>query len=134
MTTDDRLEIHNVIARYGHVVDRHPDEFATVFTADVEFDMRPSGGPVAQGIDGILLRFTGSATPPQPMPDDRVRAWLSHHTTNIEITAAEDGTAQARSKFIRIAPDGVRAGTYVDDLVSTESGWRISRRVVLPHG
>lgn len=135
MTTEDIVAIEQVIARYGHVVDRHIDQMATVFTSDVVFDTTPAGGTVVHGIAAILLSFTGSAAPPAGVDlDAPQRPGLSHYTMNVEVLAVVDECARARSKFLRVGGGAARTGTYMDDLRRTDDGWRIARRVVLPHG
>jgi hypothetical protein len=135
VTFEDYYEVLQVIARYGHVVDRRPDQFDTVFTADVRFDTTPVGGRISVGIPALLFGFSGSSTPPSAETLAQLdRPSLSHHTTNVEVLHETADEIAARSKYIRIAPDGVRAGTYCDRLQRTGDGWRISARTVYAHG
>ncbi|MHA6731588.1 nuclear transport factor 2 family protein [Devosia sp. A369] len=134
MTFEDYYEIQQVIARYGHVIDAAIDQLDTVFTPDCVYDMTGGGGPVVTGIAGILTSFTGSPVPPSRSQLEQQRPGLSHHTTNVEIIAERDGEADVRSKFFRLAPNGVAIGQYRDVLVRTPVGWRIARRGVIAYG
>ncbi len=50
LAPDDRLAIHEVIARHGHVVDEGAwADLGTVFTPDVTYDLTPVGGKVLTG-------------------------------------------------------------------------------------
>lgn len=134
MTFEDYYQIQQVIARYGHVTDAAIDQLDTVFTPDCVYDMTGAGGPVMQGVAGILASFTGSSAPPSPSQLKQQRPSLSHHTTNIEIIAERKDEAEVRSKYFRLAPNSVAIGQYLDVLVRTSVGWRIARRAVIAYG
>jgi len=127
----DRMEIQQLITVYANAIDRRDfDALDRVFTADAYIDYRALGG-----IDG---RFP------------EIKAWLAqvlptfprytHLVGNIEIAFSGD-TAWARTTCINpmevTLPGG---GTqvmllglwYVDKIVRTRDGWRMSERVEEP--
>ncbi|RZT87211.1 SnoaL-like protein [Pseudonocardia sediminis] len=110
---EDGRAILDVLARYAQVIDNGDfDELGSVFTPDVVF-----GG--VQGFDAIAERI-GAVTPYHP-----------HHTTNSLLGLAPDGTVRAWSKYVIVRTDGTAgSGDYLDTLVRTPQGWRISRRDV----
>ncbi len=124
----DRLEIQQLMAIYSNAIDRHDFErLDAVFTADAYIDYRAMGG-----IDG---RY------PQ------VKAWLGpalqhfpryyHLIANTEIVLEGD-TATARTVCFNPMEVPLPQGGsqvmflglwYLDRLVRTPEGWRISERV-----
>ena len=124
----DRLEIQQLMATYSNAIDRHDFErLDAVFTADAYIDYRAMGG-----IDG---RY------PQ------VKAWLGpalqhfpryyHLIANTEVVLAGD-TATARTVCFNPMEVPLPQGGsqvmflglwYLDQLVRTPAGWRISERV-----
>ena len=124
----DRLEIQQLMATYSNAIDRHDFErLDEVFTADAYIDYRAMGG-----IDG---RY------PQ------VKAWLGpalqhfpryyHLIANTEVVLAGD-TATARTVCFNPMEVPLPEGGsqvmflglwYLDRLVRTPAGWRISERV-----
>jgi hypothetical protein len=124
----DRLEIQQLMATYSNAIDRHDFErLDAVFTADAYIDYRAMGG-----IDG---RY------PQ------VKAWLGpalqhfpryyHLIANTEVVLAGD-TATARTVCFNPMEVPLPQGGsqvmflglwYLDRLVRTPEGWRISERV-----
>lgn len=124
----DRLEIQQLMATYSNAIDRHDFErLDEVFTADAYIDYRAMGG-----IDG---RY------PQ------VKAWLGpalqhfpryyHLIANTEVVLAGD-TATARTVCFNPMEVPLPQGGsqvmflglwYLDRLVRTPGGWRISERV-----
>ena len=124
----DRLEIQQLMATYSNAIDRHDFErLDEVFTADAYIDYRAMGG-----IDG---RY------PQ------VKAWLGpalqhfpryyHLIANTEVILSGD-TATARTVCFNPMEVPLPQGGsqvmflglwYLDRLVRTPGGWRISERV-----
>ena len=124
----DRLEIQQLMATYSNAIDRRDfDRLDIVFTPDAYIDYRAMGG-----IDG---RYP------------EVKAWLGpalksfpsyyHLIANTEIVLAGD---HATSRTVCFNPMEVplpQGGSqvmflglwYVDKLVRTPDGWRISERV-----
>ena len=125
----DRLEIDELLTRYATGLDRKDwDLWETCFTADASIDYSAFGG-TSGGVK-------------------QVRAWLEktmamfsmsqHMVINREVSIDGDA-ATCRSGFYNpmiLAPgestgpllwfDG---GYYCDELIRTEEGWRIKRRV-----
>lgn len=123
----DRLEIEQLLVDYAHAIDlARFDDLDGIFTPDAYIDYRAMGG-----IDG---RFP------------EIKLWLKsalerfphrqHLVTNISIKLDGDG-ASVRSACIN--PMGLASGGaervlffglwYVDKVVRTPAGWRISERV-----
>ena len=123
----DRIEINDLLIRYTKAIDQKDWKLLdTVFTPDAEVDYVSSGG------------IKGS------YPE--ARAWLEkalaifpvtvHYVTNSEVTLQGDRasarTAVYNPMFFK-NPDGTQhhfavGAYYVDELVRTKDGWRISKR------
>jgi 3-phenylpropionate/cinnamic acid dioxygenase small subunit len=120
---DARQDIADVVVRYATGIDRRDwVAFRTCFTDDCVADY------------GEIGRWRGA---------DEITAWMRqtheacghtlHRITNHVVTV-EDGVVHARSYVdaIVMASDnqaGTRAaGSYDDQLVSTDEGWKIARR------
>ena len=125
----DRLEIDDLLTRYATGVDRKDwDLWETCFTSDAFIDYRAFGG-TSGGVK-------------------EVRAWLEktmamfptsqHMVINRELVIDGDA-ATCRAGFYNpmTLPEGEDGGTllwfdggyYCDDLVRTDEGWRIKKRV-----
>lgn len=126
MDTADRLEIHELIALYGHAADA-PDEdlLPLVFAEDAVWEAPGesfAGVPTTrfEGLDGIRAMFGMGVPPNSP----------SHHTTNVWVRE-EGGEVRVRSKWIaHPEKPSVWMGDYDDVVVKTPAGWRIRHRVV----
>lgn len=124
MDLQDRLDVAEVLARYGHVVDRGAlDRLDTVFTADTVYDMSAVGLPVMQGIEALrdgAVRL-GAQNP------------IAHHVTDIVVSARDRDEVGVESKGLMLTVDGtVRSVTHHDVVRRTADGWRIARRVIVP--
>ena len=117
LTTDDRTEIEQVIATYGHIVDDNAwDRAHLVFADDFVFDFSEFGRPNLNGVEELRSALTG-------------RKVYSHHSTNIVIQEGDDGVVRVRSKFIGFPVEGSPiSGDYRDEFTRTERGWRLVRR------
>lgn len=117
LTHDDILNIHEVLAEYGHVVDDHDwDRADQVFAEDFVFDRSGSGRPDLHGIDEVVATFKG-------------RNAYAHHTTNIVVREDEHGTVRAHSKMLCFPNEGPPfTGDYYDVMARTPAGWRIAYR------
>ena len=138
MTFEDYFEIMQAIARYGHALDSADAPFDTVLTEDVVFDMSRAGGPVVQGRHAVLQAMTGSDQDPYSRRSPDTRPLLSHHTTNSEVVHDRGDEVDVRSKYLRLGqnqpgPMPVLIGQYLDTLVRTPEGWRISKRAIIAH-
>lgn len=116
LTPEDHIEIRQVLADYGHVVDDHDwDRAEDVFTPDFVFETGP-GGKVLNGIDDIVANFRG-------------RNMYAHVTTNTTLRENDDGSVSAHSKFLGFPNEGPPVtGDYRDRIVRTPAGWRLAHR------
>ena len=124
----DRTEIHDTLVRYAVAIDtRQFDLLADVFTPDAQIDYTTSGGPA-------------DAFP-------RIRMWLEealapfssyqHALANTTYRFEGSDVAHTRTYFLNpmahAREDGslhmfTVYGYYVDKLVRTAEGWRITER------
>lgn len=119
MDVVDVVEINQVLARYGQIVDtRCWGSLAQVFTADAVFDTSEFGRGCLEGLDAIRAMFEGSSPP------------YSVNIVNVVVSDGDaPGKARAYSKNIGFLPKGkVGSASYDDDLVKTPDGWRVARR------
>jgi ketosteroid isomerase-like protein len=117
----DRIEIHELAARYGFAIDdRDWPGLGMIFTQDVIFHV--IGSEPSVGIDALRSNMAQSRHP------------IAHHVTNVCAEADGDG-AVMRSKVVGTLP-GARAASadYRDRLRRTPDGWRICERVVTLRG
>jgi hypothetical protein len=124
LSADDRVEIYEVVALHGHLVDAGAFErLSEVFTEDVVYDLRPLGGGLLEGIDAM-------ASAARALGDDNP---LGHHVTNTIVIAGEDDLATVHAKGIAVRADGTTGTVVYEDVVRrTRAGWRIARRTVIP--
>ena len=117
LTSDDILQIHALLADYGHIVDDHDwDRAHEVFAEDFVFDRSAFGIPDLHGIEDIVRTFLG-------------RNMYAHFTGNTTLTEGDAGAVEAHSKFIGFPNDGPPVtGDYYDTIVRTTAGWRLQRR------
>lgn len=122
LTLADRIDIHELMARYGNIIDeREFSRTGEVFTADARYDLSDLGEGVMVGVDAIVAMWTASTTHP-----------LAHHVTNVEITAVADGAVTVYSKVVGVGYKGrVGSATYRDVVEKTHLGWRIAERIVI---
>jgi hypothetical protein len=118
----DRLLLHELVARHGHLVDVGDlAGLSEVFTADVVYDVSDLGGGRLVGLAAIeeAGRALGDGNP------------VGHHVTNVVVDELTPDTARVLSKGLGVTTDGrVGSVVYEDDAVRTDRGWRIRRRVV----
>ncbi|HLT15827.1 MAG TPA: nuclear transport factor 2 family protein [Acidimicrobiales bacterium] len=121
----DKLEIHELLARYGRAVDdRDWDLYRSLFTPDAHIDYT-SAGAIAGTVDEVVayLRDALGAMP-----------WTQHYLTNVEVDLDGD-EATARAMFFNplqipgLAEPSSCGGWYLHRLVRTPDGWR-SRQLV----
>lgn len=118
-----REAIRDLLARYTYNGDRgRIDALVACFADDgvLEFPRSSGTGPA-----GVKAALTGGERNPA------IR-FVRHHVTPPLIDLAEDGaSATARSYFAVTSDNGPdHSGTYDDQLVLTEAGWRFARRRV----
>ena len=124
---EDRLEIEDLLSTYARMVDfREWDRMDRVFTKDATIDYTSTGGQA--GPYRETLEWLDRALEPWPLN--------LHFISNVQIELDGD---RAHSSCYFNAPMGrvegeaqlviTNAGLYHDDLVRTDAGWRIERRV-----
>ncbi len=120
MDTADLVEIQQLMAHYGHLVDaKQWDRLGEIFADDGAFDVVSYRAGRHEGLAAVREFFAKAAHPP------------AHHATNLYVY--EDGGAvRAQSKFAVPGEAGrMFGGDYRDELVKTSRGWRIRERVVI---
>lgn len=132
LDASDILAIHQLLARYGHLIDhRRWDEFAELFTADATIDYRGGRGTVERaGRDAIVAWF-------RELDDTHPPA---HHVTNIIVDDAAErgGPVAVDSKFIapftrdQHVPKRMYGGDYHDRVVRTDAGWQFVHKQCIP--
>ena len=121
LPVEDQLAIHELLARYGHLIDERAfDRLGEVFADDATYDATDFDLPVWRSLGEIVAGMTASTQHP-----------LAHHATNVVIAGSNDEVA-VHSKGIGVGAGGrVGSVTYHDVARRTPDGWRLSRRVVL---
>jgi hypothetical protein len=126
LSADDRLDIHEVVARYGHVVDDEAwDQFHRVFSDDAVVDFSTPGSatrglaPIV-GLDEIVRVYRDVMVHP-----------LQHVVANSVLDIVSDDEVVARCKGLFPIP-GHRLfeAVYTDTVVRTPVGWRIRHKTV----
>lgn len=117
METEDVLEIHALLADYGHVVDDHDWARAgEVFAPDFVFDRSATGRPDLHGPGDVVAEFKG-------------RNMYAHLTLNTTLAEVDRDTVRAHSKFVAFPNEGPPVtGDYRDEIVRTPVGWRLRHR------
>ncbi|MGO4618081.1 nuclear transport factor 2 family protein [Nocardia sp. 2YAB30] len=124
LSIEDRLEINDLIARHGHLMDAGElDRMDELFASEIVYDLTDLGFGELHGIvalrDAAVAR--GDANP------------VGHHVTNVIVIETEAGVVRVLSKGIGIYADGSCGSvTYEDVVVRASGGWRISYRKVVP--
>lgn len=123
LSTEDRLEIQELYARYNHALDfGDASGWAGCFTPDGVF-ASPNGS------------FTGSEQLQQFANGFAERMTGRHWTNNLVIDPAGEGaTGKCYLMLYRLAEGGpsiLTTGVYNDELVRTAAGWRFSKRTVV---
>jgi 3-phenylpropionate/cinnamic acid dioxygenase small subunit len=112
----DRLEIHELAARYGNVIDdRDWDALSSVFSEDALF--------VLTGFDRLERRYAGLAEIRQLM--ERGGHPVAHHVTNVTVALDAD---RVRLFFKVLGPGRsgrVGSADYRDLVRHEPAGWRI---------
>jgi hypothetical protein len=130
LTAADRIEIHEVLARYAWSLDTgDEDGFISCFTPDAELAWEAFQEPGTWRGHEALRRFIAWFRA-QPQSAGR-----QHHVSNIIVEPVPQG-ARARS-YVLVAlavGDGPHRlhvmGYYEDELVRDGGTWRLSRRVI----
>lgn len=121
----DKLEIHELLARYARGVDdRDWELYRSVFTDDAFIDYSSAGPPAGHRDEVASFLEQGFVAVP----------WSQHYITNVEIVVDGDA-ATVRAMFYNpmmlpgMDAPSVCGGFYHHDLVRTPGGWK-SRRLV----
>jgi len=120
----DRQEIHDLLVRYCHGIDRH--EWArveAVFTPDATLDYTAFGGP--RGSVGEVVPFLRTAV---------TNLSGCQHTISTSLVDIDGNTATARTAaqvmMMLMKDTPTLFGLwYRDQLIKTSQGWRIRERV-----
>ncbi len=128
LTTSDKFEIHELVARYNKAIDTGDSSgWADTFTEDGVFD----------GIAGVftgraeLAGFVSAYT-----SDPQFADWAAsqHWTTNLVIDGDRDQAQLfAHVKMVKPEPDGGRiilVGWYEDTVAKVDGRWLFTKRVV----
>jgi 3-phenylpropionate/cinnamic acid dioxygenase small subunit len=121
----DKLEIHELLARYARGVDdRDWDLYRSVFTDDAYIDYSSAGA--AAGPREEVASFLEQVMAAIP--------WTQHYITNVEIDLDGDA-ARVRAMFYNpmqlpgVDGPSFCGGFYHHELVRTASGWKRRRLV-----
>jgi ketosteroid isomerase-like protein len=115
--TDDLLEIHQVAALYGHVIDaKQWDRLGEIYAEDGTYHGQRGGA--ANGLAAIRGYLSENDQP------------LTHMISNVHVQLDEGADSAAGvAKFVVVRPDGeVLAGAYEDRWSRTPTGWRLQHR------
>lgn len=122
LTTTDRLQIQEVLARYSHCIDRGRwDALVELFTADCQLDLSQMMG-LYEGHAGVR-KFSETLAP--------LGLFMRHLVTNIVIEG--DGERAHVESYV-VAVTGSAAtpsrttGFYDDELVKQNGRWLLHRR------
>ncbi len=117
LTLEDRLDIHELISLYGHLMDEGSFErLGEIFTDDAVFDLSGFDGTRFEGLEAIVRMMEESRQHP-----------LGHHASNIVVQPGDP--VRVLSKGIGVGHGGrVGSVVYRDCLRRTGRGWRISER------
>ena len=122
LSTADRLEIHELAARYGTTIDdRDWEGLEQVFCRDAVYELR--------GFGATDRRVVGSGEIRRMMEESQEHP-VAHHVTNVLVTV-ESGEVRMRSKVIGPGARGRVGSADYDDVLRREDGaWRIATRLV----
>ncbi|WP_406229605.1 nuclear transport factor 2 family protein [Nocardia sp. NBC_01009] len=122
LSAADRIEITDLIARHGHLMDAGElDRMDELFTDGIIYELSDFGLGELRGIPALrdAAIALGAGNP------------VGHHITNIIIADADGDSVRVQSKGIGIHADGTcRSVVYDDMVVRAAVGWRISYRKV----
>lgn len=120
ISTDDRLELHELPGRYGDAIDdRDWTGLDRIFTDDAIFDLTDLGIPVLVGLAAIRHFMDEDAQHPK-----------THTMTNIYVDDDDDGV-RLNFRIVALQRGGlVGTASYYDQVIKTDAGWRVQHRVV----
>lgn len=123
MDAADIIEIHQLVATYGHAIDvRDWDWFRSLFLREAEMDYTAIGADrVLNGVEEIIASFRDTNHP------------SAHHAVNL-VVSERHGEIHVISKWIvpytRATHEVIRwaGGDYDDTVVRTADGWKFRRK------
>ncbi|WP_261556410.1 nuclear transport factor 2 family protein [Frankia tisae] len=120
---DDALAIQEILALFAHVFDNNDVAgLGLVFTSDVRVDIGLGPSRTYRGL-AEFADYVRSRSAAEP----------DHHTVNTSLLPQEDGSVRARSRYLGVNLEGrLTSGEFLDVLVCTPRGWRISYRRSVP--
>lgn len=127
MADNDRVEIEDVLNLYGFVLDAQLwDDFNRVFTEDVEAEFGPAG-LAWHSLDQLkehFIEFHGEL-------DNHQHTMMGHviHVVDDKAYAFSYGNWLLRREAVEGDPVWTGTGWYDDELLRTDAGWRIAKRV-----
>lgn len=130
LTLEDRLELHELVGRYGDAIDdRAWDRLDAIFTEDAVFEVRGLGITMT-GLDGIKT-FMDQAGDKHPQAHLMVNVYCLETDRGVELRSRgifpeHNASADDHSSLLY-------HGSYYDRVVRTEQGWRIAHRVYSRH-
>ncbi|MCU1366337.1 MAG: hypothetical protein JWL72_3103 [Ilumatobacteraceae bacterium] len=117
LTVADRLDLHELAARYGNVIDaRDWTRLSTVFSVDATFEVSGFGSSDVRltGLETITAMLAASSSHP-----------VAHHVTNVE-TIVDGETVRLFFKVLGPGRSGrVGSADYTDIVRRDADGWRI---------
>jgi len=127
LTTEDRLEIQELYARYCHGLDKgDPELFSSCWTDDGEFT--GGRGPGRANDDRTPLKGRPALYQMGNKGGSR------HFTSNLILTPTDDGAKASIYLMLYnarvVPPTFVETAIYDDTLVKTPAGWKFKKRVV----
>ena len=125
LSTEDRLAIHEIMAKYCQAIDLNRwEEFPSLFTEDCRLDFGNLMG-VFEGPEGVQ-RFTDMMR--------NLGLFMRHYNTNM-VLRGDSERVQSESYVLAITgPPGSShqtTGRYEDELVKVGGSWRIRVRRAL---
>ena len=123
LSAGDLARIRQTLAAFAHVFDNQDvDLLHLVFTEDGVIELTRGAGSVKRGLAEIAAFATSLPV-----------GGLDHQTLDTVVFVGDDGVVRARSRYLAILADqSIHNGDYLDELVRTEAGWRIARRISVP--
>jgi len=125
LSADDRIELHELVARYGSVVDDCDlDALGTVYTEDARFTLVTASGREVhkQGLAEIGEFLTAS------------NSTNAHILTNITTAVEGAGNDEQAILRYRMSPprgaDDLFSIDYRDVVVRIDAGWRIADHTI----
>lgn len=125
LSTEDRLALHELIARYAHLLDLGGvDRLGEIYTQDARFTVAALDVDI-KGLPALIEFF--AATMAQ-------MSTVRHVITNVFTEATGKDTADLHA-YLQIVDGATKAittvGVYHDNCVRTPYGWRVAVRSVL---